>query len=352
MDSVLHPFSRIILSWYSAHKRELPWRNNKNPYSIWLSEIILQQTRIEQGLSYYLKFIEAFPTVNHLAAAKEDHVMQLWQGLGYYSRARNLHAAAKMVVEEYKGRFPDSYDDLRKLPGVGPYTASAISSIAFNLRHAVVDGNVYRLLSRYFDIDTPIDSSAGIREFFDLANELIPNFSPGDFNQAMMDFGSLVCKPSNPICIDCPLNAGCLALKNETIASRPIKRGKTKVKKRYLLYLIVKDDEDHTLVRKRGDKDIWAGLYEFPIIEFQSAEEWLGFESTDKYKESLKVFQAELNHLSNPVKHILSHQHLHVLFARVTGNTKSSVRDYERKSFSDLAQLGMPRVITRYFEQS
>jgi A/G-specific adenine glycosylase len=352
MDSSLHPFSAIILSWYSNHKRDLPWRNNKIPYSIWLSEIILQQTRVDQGLSYYLKFLEAFPKVKQLAEAQEDHVMQLWQGLGYYSRARNLHAAAKMIMNDFNGKFPSSYDDLRKLPGVGPYTASAIASIAFNLPHAVVDGNVYRLLSRYFNIDTPIDSGAGVREFFDLANELMSVSSPGDFNQAMMDFGSMVCKPTSPLCNECPLNAGCLALKNETTASRPIKRGKTKVSKRYFIYLIIKDDEDYTLVRKRGDKDIWAGLYEFPLIEFQNAEEWQHFESNSSYKEMLERYQAEQIILSKPVKHILSHQQLHVLFANVSGNTKSSDHDFERRTKSELTQLGMPRVITRYLEQS
>lgn len=350
MDSVLHPFSAIILSWYSVNKRALPWRNNNNPYSIWLSEIILQQTRIEQGLSYYLKFIEAFPSVHHLASAKEDTIMQLWQGLGYYSRARNLHAAAKMIVEDYQGKFPHSYDELRKLPGVGPYTASAIASIAFDLPHAVVDGNVYRLLSRYFNIDTAIDSSAGIREFFDLANELIPDSAPGDFNQAMMDFGSIVCKPLNPNCFECPLNAGCLAKKHQTISLRPVKKGKIKVSERYFLYLIIQDDEEHTLVKKRKEKDIWEGLYEFPLIEFLNAEDWQAFESNKVYRENLENFQAELLHVSKPLKHILSHRHLHVKFARLSGNTKHIDNHYERRLIAHLSQLGMPRVITRYLE--
>ncbi|MEX1189773.1 MAG: A/G-specific adenine glycosylase [Bacteroidia bacterium] len=350
MDLPFHPFSEIILQWYSQNKRVLPWRNNKNPYSVWLSEIILQQTRIEQGLSYYLKFLEAFPKVEDLANADEDLVMSLWQGLGYYSRARNLHAAAKMVVNDFKGNFPDSYDDLRKLPGVGPYTASAIASISFQLPHAVVDGNVYRLLSRYFNISTPIDSGAGVRQFFELANELIPHSKPGDFNQAMMDFGSLVCKPANPKCVNCPLNAGCLGLKSKQVDMLPIKRGKTKVSKRYFVYLILKDDNLNTLVRKRGPKDIWEGLFEFPLIELQTEEEFNHFQDSLDYQEFISHQKADLLKIHKPVKHVLSHRHLFVVFAELACRKVKSFSSYEPKKYENLSKIGMPRVITRFLE--
>lgn len=352
MENDLHPFSSILLSWYSQNRRNLPWRMSKNPYSIWLSEIILQQTRVEQGMDYYHKFLAAFPSVELLASASEDKIMHLWQGLGYYSRARNLHAAAKMVVSDYDGKFPNSYEELRKLPGVGPYTASAIASIAFNLPHAVVDGNVYRLLSRYFNIETPIDSSGGIREFFELANELIPREHPGDFNQAMMDFGSLVCKPKSPSCAVCPLSAGCNAFQLNRVNLLPVKKGKTKVRKRYFVYTIVEDAEGKTLVKKRGPKDIWEGLYEFPLFELNDEKSWLDPLASNEIKSFLKSLQANVDKVSKPVKHILSHQHLHVMFIHATPMTLKSQGSFEKVPMSNLNQLGMPRVITRYLEKN
>lgn len=352
MENDFHPFTSVLLAWYSQNRRNLPWRSAKNPYSIWLSEIILQQTRVEQGIGYYYKFLDAFPSVDKLAAAPVDKIMLLWQGLGYYSRARNLHAAAKMVVNTYNGKFPDSYEELRKLPGVGPYTASAIASIGFNLPHAVVDGNVYRLLSRYFNIDTAIDSSFGAKAFFELANELIPHEHPGDFNQAMMDFGSLVCKPKNPSCAVCPLSAGCGAFRYSRVDFLPVKKGRIKVRKRYFIYLIVEDAEGNTLVKKRGPKDIWEGLYEFPLFELNDEKSWLDPLASEEIQSFFKSLQANVDKVSNPVKHILSHQHLHVAFIHATPRALNMKGSFEKVPISTLNQLGMPRVITRYLEKN
>ncbi|HPR61276.1 MAG TPA: A/G-specific adenine glycosylase, partial [Prolixibacteraceae bacterium] len=211
-------FSNKILKWYNINKRELPWRKTKNPYFIWISEVILQQTRVEQGKQYYLKFIDSFPDITSLAAASEDEILKTWQGLGYYSRARNLHKGAKQIVQNYNGIFPNKYHELLKISGIGPYTAAAIASIAFNIAKAAIDGNVYRVLSRVFEINAPIDSSTGKKTFDTLANKLIDNKQPGNYNQALMELGALICKPRNPICENCPLQNNCLAHKNYSIS--------------------------------------------------------------------------------------------------------------------------------------
>src|ERR1043165_6651460 len=256
-------FSGKIMTWYEQNKRDLPWRNTRDPYLIWLSEVILQQTRVDQGMAYYHKFAEAFPTVKDLAKADSDKVMKLWQGLGYYSRARNLHAAAKMVAGKYKGVFPASYEGIKELKGVGDYTAAAIASFAFKLPHAVVDGNVYRVLSRVFGIETPIDSTQGKKEFNKLANELLDISNPADHNQAVMEFGSQFCKPVNPDCKSCFFNTKCFAFKHSKVPELPVKSKKTKVRSRYLNYFIIVDKNGSIFVHKRQKKDIWEGLYEF-----------------------------------------------------------------------------------------
>ena len=216
-------FAKRLIKWYNFNKRELPWRSTSDPYKIWLSEIILQQTQVNQGLSYYLKFVEEFQTVKDLAKAPADKVMKLWQGLGYYSRARNLHEAAKNIVNEHKGEFPKAYEDIRALKGVGDYTAAAIASIAYNLPYAVVDGNVYRVLSRIFGIETPIDSTSGKKEFNELANELLTKKNPADYNQAIMEFGALYCRPKNPDCTNCIFNDKCEAYRLNKINLLPVK---------------------------------------------------------------------------------------------------------------------------------
>ena len=301
----------------------MPWRNTTHPYHIWLSEIILQQTRVAQGLPYYIAFTEAFPTVQDLAQATEEEVLKLWQGLGYYSRGRNLHASAKMIVEEMDGVFPNTYEEIKKLKGVGDYTASAIASICFNEPTAVVDGNVYRVLSRVYGIDTPINSTAGVKEFKALAQELIDENRPADFNQAIMEFGAIQCKPQNPYCLHCIYNDSCVALQQNKVSELPVKLKKTKVKHKYFHYLYIKDKQEQTIIKQRTGKGIWQGLYEFPVIEELAAlQEGEG----DRFRESVKnhpllqdlVINDINSYNDTPIVHKLSHQHLHTTFWIVT----------------------------------
>lgn len=311
-------FSNILIIWYLSNKRDLPWRKKSDPYHIWLSEIMLQQTRVEQGLPYYHKFTEAFPDVFALAKAPASKVLKLWQGLGYYSRARNLHQAAKFIAYELEGVFPDNYSELKKLKGVGDYTASAIASICFNQPVAVVDGNVYRVLSRYFNIDTPINSAAGIKEFKSLATKLLDKGQPSLFNQGLMEFGALQCKPRNPLCETCPFNDSCLALKENKIHDLPVKLKKGKVKKRYFNYLVVSSEENTTLLQQRKGKGIWEGLYEFPLIETPGPVEAENYISEEKVAEVLGSGPVEINLYNEiPVVHKLSHQHIFTHFWRV-----------------------------------
>lgn len=308
-------FSKILINWYLSNKRELPWRKTREPYNIWLSEIMLQQTRIEQGLPYYERFTEAFPSVFDLAAASQDKVLKLWQGLGYYSRARNLHETAKFVAKELDGKFPGNYKELKKLKGVGDYTASAIASICFAEPVAVVDGNVYRVLARYFDIDTPINSTAGIKEFKMLASELLNPEQPSEFNQAIMEFGALQCKPQNPLCDTCPLNESCLALKKNKIGELPVKLKKGKIKKRYFNYLVFQNNENDTLLRQRKGKGIWHELYEFPLVETGAPVTVDVLTRQEEFKEILDDAPAEvILYNQDPVVHKLSHQHIFANF--------------------------------------
>jgi A/G-specific adenine glycosylase len=308
-------FAKTLTSWYLKNKRELPWRQKKDPYHIWLSEIILQQTRIEQGLPYYLKFVEAFPSVFELANAPLDTVLKNWQGLGYYSRARNLHTAAKFVAEELGGVFPQNYKGLKELKGVGDYTASAIASICYQEPVAVVDGNVYRVLARYFDIDTPINSTAGIKEFKALAEELLDSKNPGDYNQAIMEFGALQCKPQLPLCNTCPLANSCLALKNAKVGTLPVKLKKAKVKKRYFNYLVFLSEENNTILQKRKGKGIWEGLYQFPLLETNTVLSPEEIIDDPKFREMAGPGKPEITLFNvNPVVHKLSHQHLYTRF--------------------------------------
>jgi A/G-specific adenine glycosylase len=308
-------FYTQLINWYSDNKRSLPWRDTDNPYFIWLSEIILQQTQVKQGLPYYKAFVKQFPTVFDLANASEEQVLKLWQGLGYYSRARNLHTSAKYIANELNGIFPSTFDDIKKLKGVGDYTASAIASIAFKEPKAVVDGNVYRVLSRYFGIKTAINSTSGIKEFKALAQELISKEQPHIYNQAIMEFGALQCTPKTPNCELCPFKNGCVALKENLINELPIKLKKTKVAKKYFNYMVCVDDKKNILFEKREGKGIWRNLYQFPLIESDkslTAEEFdeLKFDST-----LTKPFYYDyaLYNESDRV-HKLSHQHLYTKF--------------------------------------
>jgi A/G-specific adenine glycosylase len=315
-------FSDKILRWYGSNKRELPWRNTVNPYNIWLSEIMLQQTRVAQGTPYYLKFIENFPSIKDLADASEEKILKLWQGLGYYSRARNLHATAKMVVDLYNGEFPDTYKELLKLKGVGDYTASAIASISFNLPEPVVDGNVYRVLSRYFGVDIPINSTEGIKYFKKLAHEVMNVEQIRDYNQGIMEFGAMQCVPRNPNCEICPLKNSCVALKDHKVYSLPVKIKKVKVKKRYFNYLVIVDNDQKTILQQRTGKGIWQNLYEFPLVE---TSDDIKLKNQDVY-DLLNSMSIDTNALDiyqynkDKITHKLSHQHLYTTFWIVNVN--------------------------------
>ena len=307
-------FSDRILNWYARNRRQLPWRNTKNPYKIWLSEIILQQTRIAQGIPYYQDFISKYPSIFDLAAAEEQEILKTWQGLGYYSRARNLHTTAKYLAHERKGKFPETYEELLKLKGVGDYTASAIASICFGEKRPVIDGNVYRVLSRCFDVDLPIDSSPGKKYFKDLAHEVMASQQIGDYNQGIMEIGATVCTPKSPSCRLCPISDGCLALERNTIAARPVKKKKTAVRNRYFDYLVFLDPKQHTLLQQRTKKDIWQNLYEFPLIETDRVEDVSAVEARIRSNTSWPVgskiqYIGEMDRL-----HKLSHQNLHARF--------------------------------------
>ncbi|MBU3822157.1 A/G-specific adenine glycosylase [Flavobacteriaceae bacterium XHP0103] len=308
-------FSKTLINWYSNNKRDLPWRKTQNPYNIWLSEIILQQTQVAQGSPYYEAFLKAFPTIFDLAKADESKVLKLWQGLGYYSRARNLHTAAKYIVDELDGKFPSTYKELLKLKGVGDYTASAIASICFSEATAVVDGNVYRVLARYFGIDTPINSTKGAKEFKALAQELIDKESPATFNQAIMEFGATQCKPQLPNCLKCPFKDNCIAFQKNTVTSLPVKIKTAKAKKRYFNFLVFLSDDNETVLEKRKGKGIWQNLYQFPLIETNKETDFDVFNSLVKEHPLLNETDFELYlYNDNSIIHKLSHQHLYTKF--------------------------------------
>ncbi|MFD2824857.1 A/G-specific adenine glycosylase [Leeuwenhoekiella polynyae] len=350
-------FSNKLINWYLQNKRELPWRQINDPYRIWLSEIILQQTRVEQGTPYYFKFTEAFSDIKALADAHEDEVLKLWQGLGYYSRARNLHATAKKVAYELDGKFPDTYSEIKKLKGVGDYTASAIASICFDEATAVVDGNVYRVLSRIFGIDTPIDSTPGKKEFKALAQNLIDADDAANFNQAIMEFGATQCKPKNPYCLHCPFNEDCVAFQHGKIDKLPVKKGKIKVKNRFFNYLLFITTEGETVLNQREDKGIWRGLFDFPLLETEADLTKENFRDSVKdlkiTGETKPVVFAELPVIDiilqqqDPIIHKLSHQKLHVKFWVIKLKNKSGLKTV---SFDDFENYAVPRVIDRFME--
>ncbi len=350
----LIPFVYRLLVWYDQNKRDLPWRDTENPYIIWLSEIILQQTRVSQGLPYFERFLSQYPTIQDLARAPIDEVLRLWQGLGYYSRARNLHYCAQTITDKWQGNFPNSYKELLKLKGVGSYTAAAIASFAFNEPVAVVDGNVFRVISRYFGIDADISSGKGKKIFESKANELIPRDRPAEFNQAMMEFGSLQCVPKNPACENCPVKSGCFAYTNAMVSQLPVKLGKVKVSRRYFVYYHVFCD-GYTLIKKRQQGDIWEGLYDFPLEEPKEKPENIAAEM--RLINELKDFGTLAVRESDYwYKHILSHQRIFATFVLIEMNKKdriglaswASKRDYILVSVNELEQLGKPRLISRY----
>ena len=308
-------FNSTLIQWYSLHKRELPWRQTKDPYYIWLSEIILQQTQIKQGLPYYEAFTKRYPTVHDLAKTTEDEVLKLWQGLGYYSRARNLHHTAKHISTHLHGVFPKTYMDLLQLKGVGDYTASAVASICYEEAVAVVDGNVYRVLSRYFGIDTPINSSPGIKQFKTLATSLLPKDNIGDYNQAIMEFGALQCAPKSPNCSICPLYSTCVAAQTGRVSKFPIKLKSSNRKQRFLNYLVVLSKDHHTVMEQRTHQGIWQNLYQFPLVETSGS---MGKEDLLSNKDFKVKIQDSFNQVelfkNQEIIHKLTHQDLHIKF--------------------------------------
>ena len=333
-----HDFSLRLLAWYGEHARQLPWRQTRDPYRIWVSEIILQQTRVAQGYDYFLRFVNRFPTVEALAAASEDEVLHEWQGLGYYSRARNLRAAALQVVE--LGHFPQTYEEIRRLKGVGDYTAAAIASLAFGLPHAVVDGNVYRVLSRHFGIDAPIDSTQGKRLFAALAQEMLVEERPADYNQAIMDFGAIQCTPQSPRCADCPLAETCQALAEGRVAQLPVKQRATAVRPRFFTYVYVRC-EGTTLLQRRGEGDIWQGLYQPPMWESEAAL------SLDEVRQRLGE-EGHLTLLRRDVRHQLSHQLLHADFY-LWETARRPALEGQWMAEGEVSHYAVPRLVEQLF---
>lgn len=343
-------FQHEIVAWYLKNKRDLPWRGTTNPYVIWLSEIILQQTRVEQGLPYFNKFLENFPDVEAFANASEEKVLKLWQGLGYYSRGRNMLFTAKYVMQHYHGNFPTAYIDLIKLKGVGEYTAAAISSFSSNEKKAVVDGNVYRVLARYFGIEEPINSSLGQKMFANLAQELIDGQEPSVYNQAMMEFGALHCKPKSPKCPTCPVKSGCVALRDKKVDILPVKLKKIKIRKRWFNYFVGKTD-DEILAKQRKPGDVWQHLYDFPLIETDGTE----FESSLEFAENVKNMfgeQVVIKPLETK-KHILTHQIIYVQFFAIDNYIVNFNQHTEIKSvkIDDFKHLPHPKIIGDFIEK-
>lgn len=342
-------FSKKIVEWYQSHHRNLPWRNTPDPYKIWLSEIILQQTRVAQGLPYYQRFVKRYPTIKSLAGAKERDVLRLWQGLGYYSRARNLHRCAKEIVKDHKGKFPQTFQDLQSLPGIGVYTAAAIASFAFHERIAVVDGNVYRVLSRIFGIDHDIASPAGRKYFNSLANELISVESPGLQNQAIMEFGALQCVPKNPDCEDCLFMKTCRAFHREQVALLPVKSRKQKAKSRFFNYWVIRKGKK-ILMNPRTGKDIWKGMFDFPMDETDSEKQF-------RKSPALSGVQAVID-TSREFRHILTHQVITARFHQVAWPDEKPLPNLPRLSKArwftsrQIEKLPKPVLIARYLEES
>ncbi|MBP1663851.1 MAG: A/G-specific DNA-adenine glycosylase [Bacteroidetes bacterium] len=342
----------ILRDWYDANKRELPWREVTDPYKIWISEIILQQTRVNQGYDYYLRFIGRFPDVISLASADEDEVMRYWQGLGYYSRARNLHKAAKQITHTFGGKFPTDYHEVLSLSGVGDYTAAAICSLAYKQPYAVVDGNVYRVLSRLTTTATPIDTSAGKKEFAALAQQLLDTVHPDIHNQAMMDFGALQCTPANPDCVICPLKDYCLARQSNTVSQFPVKQGKNLVTNRYFHYFHITCGE-YTYLHKREADDIWKNLYEFPLIETGQDTEFGELSASAEFQSLFGTLTGvKILRTFPPMKHVLSHRVIYARFYRVRVSSENEcISSFLRIRTNELNRYAVSRLTERYLEQ-
>lgn len=341
-------FSRQLVPWYRAGHRPLPWRETKDPYRIWLSEVILQQTRVDQGLAYYQRFLQRWPSVVDLAGASEEQVLKQWQGLGYYSRARNLLAAARQVVHGHGGRFPTTHAELVELKGVGDYTASAIASICFGKPDAVVDGNVYRVLARFAGIGTPIDSTEGRRQFKALATELLDPAHPGDHNQAVMELGATVCVPRNPLCDRCPLQSKCVAFSTGTTSELPVKAGRTKTRNRYFNYLHI-STPNGLYMQQRGPGDIWQGLFELPLIESERPLKRQAILTTlnKTFGPGWKIIAG-----SERPAHVLSHQVIHATFWRaIPSKTFTIPAPWRLLPLESVRDLALPKLMEKWMDE-
>lgn len=344
-------FQQHLLRWNTEqNRRSMPWKGEKDPYKIWLSEIILQQTRVEQGLAYYNRFVQQYPTIQQLAAAPEQAVFKLWEGLGYYSRCKNLLATARYISAEFKGVFPNTYEGIVALKGVGPYTAAAIASFAFGLPYAVVDGNVYRVLARFFCIDTPIDSTTGKKYFGSLAQELLAKASPAAYNQALMDFGATVCKPAQPLCTNCPLRRNCTALVTGTVTNLPVKEKSIVKKNRWFYYLVI-EYKGHCYVRQRPAKDIWENLYEFVLTETDGAQDPLELLLQPAVQQWIGKSDYTVQAISANYRQQLTHQTILGQFIRIHITKKPKLPGYEAVPVANLALLAFPKFITSYLTE-
>ncbi len=343
-------FTNSLLQWNEkANDRKMPWKGEKKPYRIWLSEIILQQTRVEQGWNYYNNFITAFPSIDKLAKAPETKVFKLWEGLGYYSRCKNLIATAQLIHTKYKNVFPNDYESILQLKGVGPYTAAAIASFAYNLPHAVVDGNVFRVLARYFANDTPIDSTRGKKIFTDLADELLDKAQPGIYNQALMDFGAVICKPKLPLCAQCPLKKNCGAYAKGLVDVLPVKEKKIKQRIRWFIYFILEYD-GKIYIRKRGIKDIWENLYEFVLFESSEATDVNEVMKIPAFRKLIGNTPVNVQQISKLYSQKLTHQTIHGHFVRIHLKKPLAIEGYQRVSSKELEKLPFPKFITSYLK--
>lgn len=346
-------FTAILMKWHSQrNKREMPWKGERDPYKIWLSEVILQQTRVAQGWQYYTSFIKQYPTIRHLARAKDQEVFKLWEGLGYYNRCKNLLFTARQIVKEHKGIFPDEYEAILALKGVGPYTAAAIASFAYNLPYAVVDGNVFRVLSRFFGIAAAIDSTKGKSLFTVLAGEVLSKKEPGSYNQAIMDFGAVVCKPFSPVCSSCPLQKNCVAFREGQVNQLPVREKILQRKHRWLNYFLFEHDQT-ILVHQRTGKDIWQNLFEFYLLE--SEEPVLWDEKTVKgwLKEQIGIQKANVLYISKPSVQQLTHQQIKGQFICVQLKTiPAFLKKYQWQPVNSLRKLPFPKIITQHLETS
>lgn len=341
-------FSKELLRWYKINQRNHPWKQEPDPYKIWLSEIIMQQTRVEQGTPYYIKFVSQYPTVKHLANAPLDEVLKLWEGLGYYSRARNLHHTAKTIVKTFGSQFPVDYKDILSLKGIGKYTASAIASFAYKQPHAVVDGNVSRVLSRFLGVFEPIDSLAGKKTIEELAYNYLDNENPDLYNQAIMDFGAIVCKPANPMCDECPLSINCFAFNREKVKELPIKAGKIQKKKRKMDFLVIFDD-NKTIIQQRNQDDIWKALYQFP--EIKESKSIISDIQKHLKEENLKLLNLEVK---DNYKQILTHQYIQADFylCRVENISPLSNSNYIVIEKTRLTDFAYPKIIRNFLKDN